>query len=124
MTLKDDTTASKAPTNSIQACIKGINVAPPCEHTDPGIYKVGDAVWVKTHVFNVLHIPFSSMEHCIISDLHLQQRSALSKDDDSDKSSERESNALLFFSLKLQSSAESEEMDSGDNNDHAKNEGS
>ena len=47
VTPKDDTTA---PANSIhmyQAHIKGINVVPPREHTDPGIYKV-DAVLVKT----------------------------------------------------------------------------
>ena len=43
MTLKKDSTASTAPANSVQlyqANIKGIDVVPACEHTDPGIFKV------------------------------------------------------------------------------------
>ena len=49
VTPKDDIIVSTAPTNSVhmyQARIKGIDVAP-SEHTDPGIYKVRDAMWVK-----------------------------------------------------------------------------
>ena len=51
MSLKDDITASTAPANAVhmyQACIKIIDVALSCEHTNPWIYKVGDAVWVKS----------------------------------------------------------------------------
>lgn len=44
---KDDTTALSVSANSIynhQACIKGIDVTSPFEHTDPGIYRLEDAV--------------------------------------------------------------------------------
>ena len=70
--LKDDATDSTASANSIhvyQTYIKGIDVAPPCEHKDPGTHKVGDVVCVKTlhhqkewSQESIAHIPFSSME--------------------------------------------------------------
>ena len=56
-----------------------------------------------------------------ISDLHLQQRSA-SLQDDCAESSESKSNMPLFFSgTPEDSSAEPDEMDSGDEKDEAKN---
>ena len=48
---KDDAIALSASANSIynyQACIKSIDIAPPLEHSDPGIYRLEDVVWVKT----------------------------------------------------------------------------
>ena len=59
-----------------------------------------------------------------IRDLHPRPRSASSEDDNSDESSESESNAPQFFSAEANNpSAEPDEMDSGDDNDDAKNKG-
>ena len=88
ITLKDVTTALTAPANSIhmyQAYIKGINVAPPHEYTDPGINKLRDVVWIKTPhgwcstQFKKRKVTGSDSPHsilinggpCYISDLHL-----------------------------------------------------
>ena len=99
---------------------------PPCEHVDPGIYKVRDAVWVKTPYGRCstqfkkgtvigVYSPHSILVNRVprhIRDIHPQQRSASLEDDDNDESSESETNALLFFSAGPDDSfAEPEETD-------------
>ena len=84
MTPKDDTTISTAPANSIhmyQARVKDIDVTPSRKHTNPGIYEVRDAVWIKTPhnqcstqlkkemvIGSFSPIPFSSLERLAISE--------------------------------------------------------
>ena len=108
------------------------------EHTDHGIYTVGDAVWVKTlhgwcstqskkwtvtGVYSPHLVLINETSHHI-RDLCLGQRSASSEDDSSDKSSESDSNTLLFFSTGPDNSyVKPEETDSEDDNDDARNEG-
>ena len=104
--LKGDITASTALANSIQACIKGIDVAQPCDHTDPGIYKVGDTVWVKilhgccSTQFKkgmvTVHILFSSRECHTILETSAHGRSASLKNDDRDESSKRVKCTAVF----------------------------
>lgn len=124
---KDDTTASSAPANSIynyQAHIKSVDIAPSPEHTDPRIYRVGDAVWVKTPHGNSDRsdsphsVLINETPHYISRDLHSHQRFALLEDNGSDKSSESDSDSLLFFSTGPHySSMEPAETDAGDNDE-------
>ena len=140
VTLKDDTTASTAPANLIhayEARINSIDIAPPREHTNHRFYKVGDALWVKTHMVDVLYnsqkgkVTGVYCPHSIlvdrtprhIRDLCPRLRSPSLEDDDSDKSTGSDSNAPLFFNVGPDdSSVEPKEMDSEENNDDAKNE--
>ena len=141
VTPKDDITASTAAANSIhtyQAWIKGINVTPACNHTHTGIYKVGDAVLLKTPhghcstqfekgTVTGVYSPHSILVNrvlCHIRDLIPQQRFASLEDDDKDESSENKLNVSLFFSAEPDdSSSEPKEMNPRDDNDNTKNKG-